>query len=116
MLSLFKKVTRKYKSETCILEEFIENYSKHLSPESAEFHHVPHVRNQESDPIPTMVYKVTPEEVKILKNELWDTCERVIHEEGAYYMGIIHYAGRKIGFYLGLSHELEHEWARFWVE
>lgn len=116
MLSLFKKVKNSFKSETCILEEFVEHHGLHIAESDREFHAVPHVRNEESEPLTTLVYRVTKQEVEMLKKELWHICDKVIHEDGLWYMGNIQYAGRQVGFYLGMSHELDHEWARFWLE
>lgn len=116
MLSLFKKITNTFQSEARILENFIQEHLEHILESEAELHHIPHARNEESDPIPTLVYKITKQEVEILRQELWDVCDRVIHEDGLWYMGIMNFSGRRVGFYLGMSYELEHEWARFWLE
>lgn len=116
MLSLFKKITNTIESEARILDLFIQEYLKDILEKEATLHHLPHARNEDSEPIATLVYEITKQEVLALQQEMWDICERVIHEEGLWYMGIINFSGRRVGFYLGIGHEVEHEWARFWLE
>lgn len=114
MRSILQKVKNNFDSDICILEKFIEEYQ--LTFLRNEHNGISHIPKEEGNHLATVVYRVTKQEVEMIKRKLWKICGQIKYEDGLWSTGAIQYVGEQVGFYLGMSFELEHELAIFWLE